>query len=286
MHTRKLAFGTLFLCAVVLTTGCISINGHGWHWGLSVWTEEVQERIALDTADLEKLQVKTHNGFVYFTADSGEAYVTVTKKTAGWTADEAEKAMEALEVFVEPAGAGTQKLGYRWKGLKAPSWNASVSFDIHAPGGIDLAGQTHNGQVKVVALQGDLEFKTHNGEISATTSGEVMAVRTHNGGIKATFAGKQLDLRTHNGSVTADLTACAGVEGKIETHNGGVDILVGEATSLNLDCRTHNGGIRCTVPLESVETTRRTLHGKLGSGGGNLVVQTHNGDVRVKDSAG
>ena len=286
MHRPRLAFGTLLLGAVLLTTGCISINGHGWHWGKSVWTEEVQERIALDTADLEKLQVKTHNGFVHFTADSGEAYVLVTKKAAGWTADEAQKAMEALEVYVEPAGAGTQKIGYRWKGIKSPSWNASVSFDIHASGGIDLAGQTHNGQVKVVGLEGDLEFTTHNGGIEASTSGEVMRVRTHNGGIKATFAGKELDLKTHNGNVTTDLTASATVEGKVKTHNGDVEILVGESTSLNLDCRTHIGEIRCTAPLESVETTRRSLHGILGSGEGNLAIQTHNGSVRVKNNAG
>jgi len=286
MRMRQFALCTLFLGVAVLNTGCIVIHTDGWNWGTTTWTEEVTERIALQTADLHKIEVETHNGHVHFTGEAGEAYVVVTKKAGGCNADEAQKAMDALEVFVEPAGATTQRIGYRWNGIKAPSWNASVSFDIHAPGGIDLAGQTHNGQVKVVALEGDLEFTTHNGGISAATTGAVMAVASHNGEINATFAGKRLDLQTHNGSVTADLTACGPVEGQIKTHNGSVDIVVGEGTSLDLDCHTYNGGIRCSAPLDSVETTRHSLHGRLGGGDGSLAVQTHNGSVRVKDSAG
>jgi len=276
----------LFLGAVFLNTGCIVIHSDGWSWGTTTWTEEVKERIALPTTDLENIEVTTHNGYVHFTGATDDAFVVATKKAGGSSAEEAQKALEALEVYVEPAGSGTQRIGYRWKGLKSPSWNASVSFDIHAPSEVNLTGGTHNGSVKVEALAGNLEFATHNGGIKAQTTGEALSAKTHNGEIDATFSGKQLELETHNGAVTADLTACGTVNGEITTYNGGVDIFVGNDTSLNLDCQTHNGGIRCTAPLETVETTRHSLRGKIGSGDGHLAVETYNGAVRVKGSAG
>jgi len=286
MHMRRLAFGTLVLSAVFLSQGCISISGHGLHFGAVVWTDEVPERLALDTSGLENLEVTTHNGPVRFTADAGEAYVIAKKKGGGLCHGDALNALEALEVFIEPAGAHTQKIGYRFKGIRAPSWNASVAFEIHAPGGVNLVAGTHNGSVKVVGLQGNLELRTHNGEIRAETTGDTLSAVTHNGGIHAKFAGTSLELQTHNGEVTADLTACGRVDGSIKTHNGGVEILVGDATSLDIDCHTDNGGITCSAPLEAVKTTKRSLHGKLGGGEGNLAVETHNGGVLVKDNAG
>ena len=76
------------------------------------------------------------------------------------------------------------------------------------------------------------------------------------------------------------------LDGTITTHNGGVKVFVGANTSSNLDCRTHNGSIRCKAPLSDEHRSRRRLTGRLGGGDGELAVTTHNGGVRVDNTAG
>ncbi len=94
MNLRRVGIGTLLLAAVSLNTGCLIIHGNGWNWGSTVWTEEVQERFELSADDLDRVEVKTHNGFVNYTAGTGDAYVMVTKMAGGSCAGDAEKAME------------------------------------------------------------------------------------------------------------------------------------------------------------------------------------------------
>ena len=80
MNLRRLGLGTVLLAAAFLNTGCIIIHSDGWGWGSTVWTEEVQERYELTADELNKIDVKTHNGNVDYTAGTGDAYVLVTKK--------------------------------------------------------------------------------------------------------------------------------------------------------------------------------------------------------------
>jgi len=278
MNMRRGLLGVLVVGVALAGAGCISTSGH---WGVGVWTDNTTQRLAVDTTNLKKIEVDSHNGFVHFTGTTGEAFVVVTKKARGSSAGDAQSAMNALVVFVEPDGAGVQRIGYRWRGIKRPSWGASVSFDIHAPSEIDLIGTTHNGQVNVSGLAGDLAIKTHNGAIKAETTGTKLSAISHNGGIQVKCAARELNLEAHNGSVTADLTACGTVGGRIATHNGGVEITVSDTTSMDFDAATGNGGIRCTAPIQTIEVTKRTLTGTVGEGGERLAVRTHNGSVRV-----
>jgi len=285
MTTSKACVGVLVASALALNTGCIAIDA-SWG-GHTVWIEEVTERIPIDTAGLERVEVKTHNGPLAFTPVTQDAHVVVKKKAGGHCLGDAEEAMKSLTVYVQRTGGGTCRIGYKWDGGRRSTWRAVVAFDIHGPADVAFQGETHNGAVRVEGLRGDLAVETHNGGVRAATTGEEMSVVTHNGRIDATFGGRILELETHNGSVTADLTNCGPVDGGITTHNGSVEVFVGAAASLNLECYTHNGKIRCTAPLTSVEATRRSLHGTIGTEpGGTLEVETHNGSVRVVDKAG
>lgn len=271
-------------------TGCIVASVGGCSWGgTNVWTEPATERIDLNAAELRALEVKTHNGAITFDgqpAGTPEAYVTVTKKGGGSNLDQAEAALNAIDVFVEDAGAGTTRIGWKWAQRKRPSWGGSVRFDINAPGEIGLDATTHNGSVKATGVSGDVSLLTHNGPITVDSGGGSLRARTHNGQVDATYNGESIVLKTHNGRVSADLTGCAAVGGSITTHNGGVVVLVGDQISTGLDCRTHNGRINCNAPLQSMQVSRRRLTGRLGASDKQLDVQTHNGSVRIKKSAG
>jgi len=292
--STQMRFSSLFLIGLVplLSTGCIVVGVGGWGWsccGTTVWTEPVTEQLAIDTVDLKALEVRTHNGSIAFAgqgAQAGEAYVIVTKKAGGRTMADAEAAFEALDVYVEPTSGSTQRIGWRWKGIKHSNWGASVAFDIKAPGDIRFDGKTHNGRVEIDGLAGDVRVVTHNGPMNVTSAEGKLYGKTHNGKIVATYDGDDVKLITHNGRITADLSRCAVLGGTITTHNGSVEVVVGEDSSTSLTARTHNGSIECDVPLSSGRYSKCKLTGTIGTGQGTLDVITHNGSVRIRKSAG
>lgn len=273
------------------STGCIVVGVGGWSsWrGSTVWTEASTERIGFDAAGLGAVEVRTHNGSITFDgqpAGAGEAYVTVTKKAGGLTQDDAEEALEAIEVYVQRVGLDTQRIGWKWKGTKHAGWGARVSFDINAPGRLRVDGETHNGAITVRGIVGEVRVETHNGPVNVESSQGKLYAETHNGEIVATYAGDDVTLTTHNGRVVADLSGCGTIEGNITTHNGSIEVVVGADTATNLTCRTHNGSIRCDAPLETSRFSRRKLTARIGAGGGALDVTTHNGSVRIRKATG
>ncbi len=285
----------------ISSSGCIMrvFTGH------KVWTEPVTEQRSFDATATETLKIKTHNGSVRFTGQpSGEATVTITKKAGGSSMEDAENALAAIEVFIEPAGDSSQRIGWRWDGIRRMTWGAMVSFDISAPARLRIDAETHNGSVRIGGAESDISAVTHNGSLDVGTSGgEVFAkthngpvevdaagaklhAETHNGRVVATYAGDEVTLISHNGRIVAKLDGCASLDGRILTHNGVVEVTVGEQTSANLNCSTHNGRIHCDVPIQGGKKTRRHLSGTIGSGGGDLDITTHNGAVRIKRNDG
>jgi hypothetical protein len=280
-----LALSSLFSLA---STGCICIVGPGWGCGPTIWTGEKTDELAVSSTDMKAIQVRTHNGWVHVEgqADAGEVAVTVTKKTGGITIGDAEKAMEALEVYAEAAESGKVRVGYRWKGIKSLTWGAKVSFDIQAPAGLAVDVETHNGEVEVAGISNHVDIDTHNGHVNVTSSGGKLHAETHNGRITATYRGSDLKLVSHNGRIIGDLGGCGAVSGTVTTHNGAVEIAVGDNTSADLTCETHNGGITFDAPVTTKKISRRQFVGTLGNGGQPFEVTTHNGSIRVKKAAG
>lgn len=273
-------------------SGCVVVVGGGWCVGCSratTWTEPATEQIAFDGAGLSNIDVRTHNGKITFNGQSGgsnESSVIVTKKGGGLTPDAAQAAFDAIEVYVERTGGDTQRIGWKWRGFKRPTWSARVSFEVTAPGQTNLMTETHNGAVTITGAVGDVHAETHNGPLNIEAGAGKLYAETHNGKIVATYSGRDITLATHNGAVSVDLADCVSVAGDISTHNGGVEIIVGEKTSTVLDCRTHNGSIRAGVEIRGRKVSRRRLTGTIGTGNGRLTVTTHNGSVRIRNAAG
>jgi len=273
-------------------TGCIVVSSSGLGFGCSrtkVWTEPVTEEVAFDGAGLSALEVHTHNGTITFDGQpsgSTGGIVTVTKKAGGGSPEDAEAAFEAIDVTVERVGADTQRIGWKWRGIKRPTWSARVSFEVKAPGQLSVNSKTHNGAVTISGVTGDVHAETHNGPVNVDSRNGKLYAKTHNGKITTAYTGSDITLTSHNGRITADLNQCQKVAGDITTHNGGVEVLVGNATSTTLDCKTHNGSVKASVPIQQGTATKRRLTGTIGSGDGNLNVTTHNGSVRIRPSTG
>jgi DUF4097 and DUF4098 domain-containing protein YvlB len=266
----------------------VAVDDGCWSWGgPSVWTEAVEER-PIDTTALTVLEVRTHNGSIDFQGQptGGSASVTITKKAGGTNQEDAEDALAAIKVIVEPAGNGKTRISWKWAAPKKARWSGDVSFAIRAPGSLNFDAETHNGSVEIAEVSGDVKIVSHDGKVKVRSSTGRLYAETHNGEVDATYAGPEVNLSSHNGEVSADLSRCWAVAGSITTHNGGVRIEVGKNTAATLKCRTHNGGIDCDAPLSESQKARGELTGKLGTGGGTLGVVTHNGSIRVKSTAG
>lgn len=288
MNRQVKLVGLLSIPTLFLGTGCI-VNVGGWGYESRVWTTPSTEQLAIDATGASSLEVRTHNGPITFSADAATAtgiQITATKKGGGSSVADAEAALAAIEVFAEPAGAGTTRIGWRWRAAKLPSWGAQVGFDITGPPRVNIEGESHNGEVRIVGVDGEVRVVTHNGPIEVNSGGGKLHAETHNGEISATYTGRDVTLLSHNGEVVADLSRCQSIDARIHTYNGAVDLLLGDGASGRLDAVTHNGNIRCDVPVTRSRITRQHINGTIGTGEGNLEVSTHNGSIRVKESAG
>ncbi len=271
---------------LVLAFGALSCSlFSGCRIGSTVWTEAVVETREVAASTISAWEIRTDNGSVeYVVADppAAQAKVTITSKGGGKTLDEAKLALAAMEVYVEPGEGGLQRVGYRWKGVRSPNWNASVNVHIAGPAAVHMDAESHNGGINVRGVQGNVKLVTHNGRIKASSGGGTLTVDTHNGGIEAVYAGPTLRAKTHNGSIELDLRDAAAIGGTITTHNGGIVLAVSDKTSAMLSGETENGSVTIDVPLAEAKTSRNEFSGKLGAGGETLSLETHNGGIRVR----
>jgi len=290
MKMRTKLFYAWSVSIPFLASGCVivGVDGGCSSWGgPKVWTEAVEER-PIDTTGLAALEVRTHNGSIDFQSQpaGGSASITITKKAGGANKEDAEEALAAINVFIEPAGNGKTRISWKWAVPKKARWGGDVSFAIRAPGNLHFDAETHNGAVEAAEVSGDVKVVSHNGKVKVRSSNGKLHAETHNGEVDATYAGPEVNLSSHNGEVSADLSKCGAVAGSITTHNGQVRIEVGKNTAATLKCETHNGGIDCDAPLSESRKAKGELTGKLGAGGQPLGVLTHNGSIRVKNTAG
>jgi hypothetical protein len=229
------------------------------------------------------LDIRTHNGDVDYAGQTvgSPSGISVHKRAGGSSMENAREALAAMEIVSERVG-GDLKLSWRWKGDKRSRWVGVVAFRVQGPNRVNLAVETHNGEVKAAGLAGNVKIVSHNGMVNVDSRDGTLEAVTHNGGLHATYAGSQLRLETHNGTVRADLRQCGPLRGDIHTHNGAVEVQVGPQTAAEIVARTSNGSVTSQAPIEVKAASRTRLEGRLGTGGEKLDISTHNGSVQIK----
>jgi Toastrack DUF4097 len=144
------------------------------------------------------------------------------------------------------------------------SW--SVSYEIYAPRGTDLALTASNGGISVEGIAARMELETVNGGLSLFDVGGDVRGRTVNGGVTAELTGDRwrgtgLDLRTSNGGVTLSVPA---------------------NYSARLETGTVNGGMNIGFPIMVQGSFGRRISTQLGSGGATISATTTNGGVNIR----
>jgi DUF4097 and DUF4098 domain-containing protein YvlB len=139
----------------------------------------------------------------------------------------------------------------------------------------DISGQltlaTGDGSVTVDDVEGDLDVDTGDGSVSV--AGKLAAMRLHTGDGSITF-------RAASGTAMKD-------DWSITTGDGGVAVYLPSDFGAELDAHTGDGSIRSDLSVDGGgdgdrDRERRTLKGKIGSGGKLLRIRTGDGSIRLK----
>jgi hypothetical protein len=257
-----------FVVVLLVAKAVSGLNLISSHW------EERSRTVTFPPRNTKVYEVVTANGTVDFAGQddpSKPVEVVALCKAGASTSERAQEALDAIEVTTDGKETESCRIGWRWRVPQETDWSAMVDFTIRAPKSVNLRAECHNGRIVVKNLVGNAKISTHNGQINAETAGESLDVETDNGEITAKFPGRKINLRSHNGRISADLSDSHSIEGNIGTHNGVVQVTVGKQTSCELIAKTHHGW-------------RNRRGGKIGSGGGKLVVTSHNGAVLINDA--
>ena len=147
--------------------------------------------------------------------------------------------------------------------------DVTVDFTVSVPSGVRFDGSTVNGGVEAMGLSAiEVSVSTVNGGIDVSSTGSVEA-QTVNGSITASTGASTwngtLDFQTVNGSIT--LTLPAGVGARVSAE-------------------TVNGDIVSDFPLtiEAGEWGPQSVNGTIGAGGGQLNLETVNGEIELRKS--
>ena len=143
--------------------------------------------------------------------------------------------------------------------------DVAVNYSIRIPHGarLKLAG-TVNGTLRISGVENVNVLRTVNGDIEVYDSAGTVAAHTTNGNVR-------LELhRVEAGGTSA------------ETTNGSIVLALSPGSHANLEARSLNGDFQSELPLR-VEGAlqQREVRGKIGGGGGLILLRTVNGGIRV-----
>ena len=267
------------LCLFVLLAGCCINLGCTM---LGRYERTVQLSAPLPPGST--FAAKTHNGSITIHgADVAECSLTAKIVTRAANDEEAEELSDQVEVTLVPSGDRlTAKIDQPTRLINK---SVSVSYDIYLPNETNLELTTHNGAVYVADINGHVNATTHNGKTTAENVNGTTILTTHNGGVHCRNITGDSKLHTHNGGVDVVYSDSAPsvCDVSIVTHNGGISFTAPPDFSARVNASTHNGSVHTDLPITvSGKVSKRKLAGTIGTGEGNLHLETHNGSIKIR----
>ena len=267
----------------------------------------VREEKRFTVKGVPELRLSTFDGSIDLQpAEGGEVFVEIEKRGA------TKEAVDALEVTSKQDGnrIELEVKRPRNEGLSGFGFHQSASarLIVSVPRRATVIARTGDGSIKLEGLTGRFELRTGDGSIRATNVSGDLRLHTGDGSITVDRADGTLDLDTGDGgvNVTGKLTAVKMHTGDgsivyraetgtvmtdnwdISTGDGAVSVYLPADFGAELDAHTGDGSIANDLALTSVDRddreNRRTVRGRLGSGGKLLRIRTGDGSIRLKQS--
>jgi DUF4097 and DUF4098 domain-containing protein YvlB len=246
-----------------------------------------------------KIVVEMFNGGidVFASAEEGQVRAKVTKEGRGPTEEEAELALEKIDVQTKQDGDTLFILARRLE----PNVQGGASAVIEVPPGAVLDLRSSNGGVNVTGLTGGVVTATSNAGVKVKGSKGPLNLTTSNGAITVEGGSGVLDLTTSNGGITVEAKSAA-VKAKtsngriqfkgglahgeqtFQTSNGGVKLVLPSEQAFKLEATTSNGRIHSDFPIQGGDKKRKNhLSAVVGENPDvTLKVTTSNGGIEIK----
>ena len=213
-----------------------------------------------------RVEVSNVNGRIDVTPSPDNSVEILAVKTAKAATSEAAKAaLDRIEILEDTNTTGVKvetkiprSNGFFHMG------NAEVQYTVRVPASAEVRFTTVNGGIELSGLRG---------RINAATT---------NGGIRARDVMGPIEASTTNGGVEVDLARVAADGAKLECTNGGIRLRLPSDARATISASITNGGIDLgNLTLETTESSRRRLEGRLNGGGPNIRIEGTNGGIRL-----
>jgi hypothetical protein len=301
MHNMKSLFlsGTLVLAAAGASGCVVSVDSQG---------QIVREEKRFSVKGVPDLHLATFDGSIELrSSDQHDVVVEIEKRGA------TKEDVEALQV------TATQEGNRIDVDVKRPKTETLSGFGFHrsssarlivtVPHRIDVTARTGDGSIRVDGLNGKIDLHTGDGSIRAgnvigdlrlhTGDGSVTVERsegtldldTGDGGVDVNGKLTAVKMHTGDGSITyrAEPGTVMTEEWDITTGDGGVALFLPSDFGADVDARTGDGSITNDLQVNAEaqndrSENRRSLRGRLGSGGKVLRIRTGDGSIRLRPS--
>lgn len=296
---KKLAL--YLLGTAVLASAACTIDVQGMH-GQGVVVRE-QKRIPLTGAP--NVTIRTFNGSIELRSwDQNEILLDIERR-AETEADARDIEVEASEAggnvvieakhpsrrgfvahFGGPTSTGVRLTVTVPRALNLEARTSDGSIDARELSGrVEL--RTGDGSVRLQRIDGDITVSTGDGSVAARDLGGVVTVTTGDGSVE--MSGRFAGLKAHTGDGSVGIDALPGStmqrEWTVTSGDGGVMIRLPSDFNAEVDARTGDGaisttGVALTRPAGEGER-RRTVRGRVGTGGDVLTLRTGDGSIRI-----
>jgi bifunctional DNA-binding transcriptional regulator/antitoxin component of YhaV-PrlF toxin-antitoxin module len=229
-------------------------------------TETAEWRKTFELAPGGRVEIGNVNGRIVVEPSAGNAVEVVALKTARAATSEAAKAaLERTEIRDE---ATRELVRVTTKVASEQGWfgrgGVQVQYNVRLPAAAAAALTTVNGGVELTGLGGTI------------------TAQTTNGGVIARNVSGAIDASTTNGGVEVDLATVAEGGAKLSCTNGGIVLRLPRDARASISAAITNGGIDASgLSLETTESSRRRLVGRLNGGGPAIRLEGTNGGITI-----
>ena len=299
-HVKSLVLFGILALATTGSAGCVvSVDSQG---------QIVREEKRFSPKGIPDLHLSTFDGSIELrSSDRNDVVVEIEKRGA------TKEDVEALQV------TSTQEGNRIELEVKRPRSETFSGFGFHqsssarlivsVPSRADVNARTGDGAIRVDGLHGKIDLHTGDGSIRAADVIGDLRLHTGDGSITVERSEGTLDLDTGDGGVDVNgkLTAVKMHSGdgsityraepgtvmsdgwEITTGDGGVSLYLPSDFGADVDARTGDGSITNELQVEAEaqgerSEHRRSLRGRLGSGGKLLRIRTGDGAIRLRPS--
>ena len=292
-RARIAASGVASLALVLAALGVAACGAIG-----TIASDTVEKSLATQST---QVRVEMFNGAISV-APGPAGSVAATVPRTGVGGDTAAALADAQKIDVTLAETGGQVV---LKAAYAPAPDSpdrrSAAAVVTVPAEATLILMTSNGPVTLTGVTGTVLAHTSNAPVSVTgattalraeTSNGKIVVRdgaglinleTSNGGIDVAAVGTVLRATTSNGPIGFAGSLAAGLS-QLRTSNGGVTVALPPDAAFAFDAATSNGTVTTDFSVAgSTSAAEARLAGSVGQGTGtSVVIQTSNGDIRIR----